>query len=547
MSTASQLRAFLATRQSSVYVRLYFGLLLLVGLCCFQDFGVSWDEATDHNNGLVSLKYAAGLVAPNWVNNHVVFQYIPDIHGYLDNDHGVFFEMPLAWFDQVMGFDSRNYFLVRHLSVFIVFMAGTWALYRIGRIRFGSWRLGLLLSTLLVLSPRFFAEAFYNGKDIVFMAFFILGMYTLLRLLERPSLARAALHGVATAAAIDVRILGIMLVAFTVGMVALELLFERVDRARRLQFAKALPVFAAVTVAVTILGWPYLWEAPLTNFLAALQNMKHFNWAGLVLYMGGLVSALELPWHYAPVWIIITTPVAYTLAFLVGSGVVIAVLLRAPLASLRTFEGRLDLLFAGWFIIPILMVIVLNSVIYDGWRHLYFVYPAMLLLALRGAWSLWQRGRELRWLRPVAVGAAGLAGLEMVYTVGRMVQAHPQEQVYFSFLPSSKVAPLFERDYWGLSYRQGLEWIAAHDSAAVLNVMAQDETPLRNNVDMLKPEVRSRFRVWPGGKSDEAGPTLYFLGAYRTFVGPYTELLGGEVYTVKPYGITSLSVLHQGW
>jgi hypothetical protein len=127
-----------------------------------------------------------------------------------------------------------------------------------------------------------------------------------------------------------------------------------------------------------------------------------------------------------------------------------------------------------------------------------------------------------------------------------MVQAHPQEQLYFSFLPSSEVAHLFERDYWGLSYRQGLEWIAAHDPAPVLNVMGQDEAPMRNNLDMLKPEVRSRFRVWPGGKEQEAGPTLYFLGGYRTFVGPYTELLGGEVYAVKPYGITSLSVLH-GW
>ncbi|MBH8558788.1 ArnT family glycosyltransferase [Hymenobacter negativus] len=543
MSTFN-LRTFLTARGGSFYVRLYFGLLLVLGLCCYKDYGVSWDEPADRSNGMVSAKYVAGFVAPGWAGQH--FANTPDIHGYLDNDHGVFFEMPLAFIDQIIGIDdSRTYFLMRHFAVFAVFAAGTWALYRIGRIRFNSWWLGLALSTLLVLSPRFFAEAFYNGKDVVFMAFFILGAYTLVRLLQRPSLARAAVHGVATAAAIDVRILGVLLVAFTVGMVGLEILFSSADRTRRLQFAKAFLLFGIVTVIVIIAGWPYLWEAPLDNFLTALENMKRFRWGGLVLYMGAFESALALPWHYAPVWIIITTPIAYIVAFLLGAGAIGYALLRRPLDYLRTFEGRLDVLFMGWFALPIIMVIALNSVIYDGWRHLYFVYPALLLVALRGAWALWQQGRQLRWLRPVAIGAASLASLEVAYTIGRIMQAHPQEQVYFSFLSGEQAARLFERDYWGLSYRQGLEWIAAHDPAPQLNVMAQNDGVIENNLAIIKPEIRARFRVWQPGQWVEAGPTLYFLGAYRTRAEPYTETLGGEIYAVKPFGITALSVLHQ--
>ncbi len=539
-------RTFFAARRRSFYVRSYFGLLLLLGLGCYRDYGVPWDEPVDRTNGLVNAKYVGGLVAPEWTSRQLNFASTPDLHGYSENGHGPLFTMPLALVEQVIGIrDSRTVYLWRHFAVFLVFAAGTWALYHLGRVRFNSWRLGLLLSTLLVLSPRFFAEAFYNSKDIVFLAFFTLGVYTLVRLLQRPSLARAAVHGVATAAAIDVRIPGILLVAFTVGMVGLEMLFGAAVQGRRLRFVWALLVFGVVGVASVILGWPYLWEAPADHFLAVLASMKRFGWSGDVLYLGERVSALALPWHYAPVWIVITTPVAYIAAFLLGSVAIGGALLRHPIAGLRTLEGRLDVLFVGWFALPIGLVIGLHSVIYDGWRHLYFVYPALLLVAVRGALALWQQGQRMRRWRPVAVGAAGLAGLEMAYTIGRMVQAHPQEQVYFSFLPGQVVERLFERDYWGLSYRQGLEWVARHDPAPQLNVMAQNGGLLENNLAVMKPEVRARFRVWPRGKEPEAGPQLYFLGAYRTHPEPYPPSLGGEIYALKPYGVTALSVLHQ--
>ena len=534
----SRLRAVLGGRSSTFYVRCYFGLLLLVGLCLYRDYGVSWDEPVDRTNGMVSAKYVAGLIAPEWAANRLGFGATPNIHGYPENDHGVLFEMPLALLDQSIGIeDSRTYYLLRHFAVFMASMLGIWALYNIGRIRFKSWRVGLFLSTLLVLSPRFFAEGFYNGKDIVFVAFFTLGIYTLLRLLQRPTLGRAAVHGLATAAAIDVRILGILLVAMTLGMVVLEVLFGPAETKRRRAFATAVPVFLVVAVAATILGWPYLWEAPLDNFLLSLEHMKKFRWIGEVLYLGQLVSTLQLPWHYAPVWIIITTPVAYTTAFVLGGLGAIYALLRRPMARLRTFEGRLDILFIGWLSLPILLVIALDSVIYDGWRHLYFVYPGLLLLAVRGALALWQAGQERRWLRPVAVGAAALAGGEMCYTIGQMVLAHPQEQVYFSFLSGADVEQNFERDYWGLSYRQGLEWILAHDPAPQFNVTAQNGGLIENNLAIMKPEDRARFRV--GG----AGKEQYFLGAYRTHPGPYPADLGNEVYTVNAYGVKVLSVL----
>lgn len=70
---------------------------------------------------------------------------------------------------------------LRYRFVFLVFVAGVVALYGLGRLRFRSrgW-------ALLVLSPRFAAEAFYNGRDVSFMALFTVAMLTLAMLARRP-------------------------------------------------------------------------------------------------------------------------------------------------------------------------------------------------------------------------------------------------------------------------------------------------------------------------------------------------------------------------
>ena len=535
------LPTYLRRRGRAFWVRGYFALLLLVGLAGFRDYGVAWDEEVLRTNGMVSAKYVAGRLAPAWTAHQPKFANIPDIHGYRDNDHGVLFELPLVAAAKALGVaDSRAYYLLRHLAVFLVFAAGVGAVYGLARVRLRSWRGGLAVSTALVLSPRFFAEAFYNASDVVFLALFALGAYTLVRLLRRPSLGRAAVHGLATAAAVDVRVLGLLLVAFSLGMGALEAGFGPPERARRAALGRALALYLAVAAAATVAGWPFLWEAPVSNFLYVFQHLSRYStWDGQVLYWGQVISAHRLPWHYAPVWIFITTPLAYTALFGLGAGGALWGLLRRGLTGLRTFEGRFDVLLLGWLGLPLVLVIGLHSVLYDGWRHLYFVYPALLLLAGRGAHGLWreaQPGQPRRWL---AGAALGLAGLNVACTAAAMGRAHPQEQVYFSCLPPAAAERLFERDYWGLSYRQGLEWIARHDSAATLGVAGQYDGLIEKNLAILAPRTRARFRLVGAARA------RYFLSAYRTHPAPYPDSVGREVYCVQAYGLRVLSVFRR--
>lgn len=71
---------------------------------------------------------------------------------------------------------------------------------------FGSWRWGLLGTLLLVLSPRQFADCFYNDKDAVFLVLCIVAVATMVSFIRQPTWRTASRHALACAVAIDVRV-----------------------------------------------------------------------------------------------------------------------------------------------------------------------------------------------------------------------------------------------------------------------------------------------------------------------------------------------------
>ncbi|GAB3302185.1 hypothetical protein [Hymenobacter tenuis] len=518
-------------------VGLFFGLLALVGVALHRDYGVSWDEPTDHLNGLVNVKYMAELVFPEKVGQDPSVHQIPPLKGYPDNDHGVVFEIPVTVLSYLFTHhDPQAYYYMRHLLIFGTFLLGIWSTYQIGRIRFQDWRLALLAAFLLVLSPRIFAEGFYNGKDILFLGLFTLGMATLVRLKERPTYLRAVVHGIAIGLAVDARILGSLLVPFTLGLLLLD--WPWLAAPERRQRVRLLGISVAVAVVTTVVGWPYLWENPVGNFVAAFKSMSHFKWIMTNYYFGQAYKANELPWHYIPVWIILTTPVSYVLAACIGVVAVTVHGSRAGWLTLRNPATQLDLLLLGWLLGPILLVIILHSSLYDTWRHLYFVYPALVLLAVRGLVALAGVARQHPSWRNLALGMSLLASLETLYTFVRMVRMHPFQNLYYSFLPAHMVEALFERDHWGLTYRRGLEWALQHQPQGPLKFSARWplSAPVYTNSLILKPEQRQRIQYLPLEQAD------YFITSYRWHPQSYRDSVGSEIYTLRVEGIKVLSI-----
>jgi hypothetical protein len=199
--------------------------------------------------------------------------------------------------------------------------------------------------------------------------------------------------------------------------------------------------------------------------------------------------------------------------FLAGSGAVVVRLLRRPLETYR--RQRDDFVFLVWFFGPLLAVIVLGSALYDGWRQMYFVYPALVLLALRGihaARPFWRAYRRHVAGRVAGAGLALLVAGQLVWLGSILILYHPHQQVYFNRLagPSlAQVKPRFDLDYWGVSYRQALEHIVANDSRDEIRVYVDNLAGLYN-VAMLDTKDQERLR--PALVPEQAD---YFVTNYR--------------------------------
>ncbi|MGI4865026.1 MAG: glycosyltransferase family 39 protein [Janthinobacterium lividum] len=494
----------------------FLGGLLVLGLVILRDFGLSYDARQSRVIGMTSLRYVAEKLDPAFLEDstqQAAFKiYDTPLQWFGDRDYGVAYELPVTLAERVLRLsDTRSQFLFRHLCTFLVSWVGVLALYGLGKRRYDDWRAGLLVAFLLVLSPRLFGEFFYNDKDAVFMALSTVATYTTVRFLERPTWRWGLLHALACAVAIDVRLMAVLWPVATLALLAWRAGFGEYRSVKWLHIAGALGVYAVVLPAVVVLLWPFLWEAPWTNFNYAFSSMQHFRWGGDVLYRGHMVNAGDLPWHYIFKWVGITTPILQLALILLG-----LVLVRRQLThrdwrlyAANTREWQ-DLLFAGLGIGPVVAVIIFHSVLYDGWRQMYFIYPSLLLLALRGIMSTasWLRNRP-RWQGGIV---AALLAVGLLSSARQIIWMHPFEGLYFSALGGSHASDRYEHDYWGTAYTAGLRWVLAHDSRPVIKIATNDrmQNPMQGNYELLPPELRKRIElVWSPDGAD------YFLANYR--------------------------------
>ena len=257
--------------------------------------------------------------------------------------------------------------------------------------------------------------------------------------------------------------------------------------------------------------------------------MSRYPWSGTVLYLGSYIKATNLPWHYIPVWIIISTPLFYNFCFFVGCFVSMKLLLKNPIQFY--VNKRDDLMFILCFFLPLVIVIGNRSVLYDAWRQMFFVYPAFLMLSLVGLTSLFEfiklKFQELSY-KIINVTFIFIIAFSLINTARFMIQYHPYQNVYFNILAGRDMKEIknnFELDYWGLSYRKALEYILKNDTDKVVKIYAAN-SPGKANANILTSNDRNRLVYVKN--LDEA---KYFLSNYRDHKEeyPYKE----EYYSIK--------------
>lgn len=499
----------------------FFAVVLCVGIIIFKDYGISWDEPTQVTTGGVVFNYITK-------GDQTIFQY-------QDRYYGPVFEIFLVAVELIFNLtnDLRAVFLMRHLVNFLLFYVGLVFFYKLCGRRFKSWKVALLGSLFLVLSPRIFADAFYNPKDIPFLSLFIISMYTLSVYLDKKTAAAAVLHAMACALLIDVRILGVFMPLCTALFFIADLLIIKTFKTPIKKILGNFLLYFVSLIFLTVAFWPILWKNPIYHFIEAFKHMSHFPVIIGVLYLGNYIDSASLPWHYLPVWIAISTPILYTVCFLAGCFFTIRSLLRKPTRSYYV-NARPDLMFFLCAILPLAVVIMMKSAMYDAWRQMFFIYPAFLIIALTGITSVFKAVRaafKARAGRIISAAIAIVIAFDLARVALTMIRYHPYQNVYFNTLAGRDMAEAkdrFELDYWGLSYRKALEYILKTDKDKVIKVCVINPPGFYNSY-LLPPEERQRLKY-----VERFSEAKYVLGNYRGHKEEYP--LKNEYYSIKVNG-----------
>ena len=394
-------------------------LFAAAGAAVVGDYGVSVDADPQRRIAAANLEYVLGRDDALSAHN------LPRAH---DRYYGMAFELPLLLAERTLGLDdSRTAHLFRHGATHLFWLCGGFACFLLARRLFDSGPLALLAMLLFLLHPRLYAHAFFNSKDVPFLATFMIALCLVHRAFEKDTVRAFVVLGAAAAVLTNLRIMGVMLVAAVLGMRALDLL-HAAQRSGRRRVLKTTAAFGAAGAATLYAISPYLWSDP-REFAEALRVLSEHPTLLWHLFQGRPVRSDDLPWHYFPTWMAITTPPFTLLLGGVGvAGVAWRVAAR-PGEGFRNTPLRFRLLLTACLAAPLLAVAALGAHAHDGWRHLYFLHAPLALLAASGLRLL--ASRDAVWVRRGAYAAAGVAAAGILIAMTRL---HPYQGVYFNFL-----------------------------------------------------------------------------------------------------------------
>ena len=501
LDSVHRFAAFLARHSAIIALALF----AVVGVAVLDDYGIAVDENWQRNIGIDSFDYILGDGDED------------ALRGGIDRFYGVAFEVPLIAVERALGLeDSRDIHLSRHLLTHAFFLAGGFFAWLLAYRLFGSRLIALLAMLIFLLHPRIYAHSFFNSKDVPFLSMFMIALYLIHRAFRRDTVWAFALCGAGVGLLANIRIMGVMLIPAVLGMLALDA-FYAMKSGKVKHILANICAFSTVCVATLYVTWPALWRDPL-GIAETLATMSSHPELVVTLFRGELVQWPNIPWDYIPTWALITTPPAALLLAALGIGYLARICAADWRGALSNSRARFGLLTLACLILPVAAVIALNSNVYSGWRHAYFLYAPICVLAAFG----------LRWLaalpKPGVRGAAlSLAAVGIAAAAIPTVSLHPYQHEYFGPLVNkSGIADRWGMNHWRAPYREALETLLEMQPSGRVAIAADEPWRVGWNIEIIPPDERRRlginsrfpsFRVIRGDGGDGAVWTREFYGA----------------------------------
>lgn len=360
-----------------------------------------------------------------------------------------------------------------------------------------GWPAALLAAWFLFLSPRFIGESMNNPKDLPFACGMIAGSYFICRLVKKfPEVSwKDALWVILSIGlTIGMRVGGILLIPFLGVAIGLEWLF-----AWRKKYAINGPEARKLIIKAVVIGlggymlgvlfWPYALQAPFSNPFKALSEMSQFSINIRMLFDDRHFMSADVPWYYIPKWIFISSPIIILLGFVLS-----------PMLFLRKDYDKSRLIYLFFItIFPWVYIVYKHSPLYDGWRHLIFIYPPIVILSALALLSLIQSAKN----KTVQYVMAGVVAVGLMLPAKWAIANHPNQIVYFNeFVGGIDGAfGYYETDYYMNSMKQAVYKLAdekdlyhAKDTVIVATSCMNGVEPYMKKINPKIKCIYARYR-----------------------------------------------------
>ena len=524
---------------------LVLAVFLLIGVFTFRDYGISTDELRELYNSVINYKYIISLVnniniIPQQVKdnlNNSLFDEFPDLHDWEDRFYGTAVMFPTVFVEAASGFtmEADDLFRMRHLYNYLNFIAAALCFFLLLHKRFKDSYVPLFGLLMLLLYPRFFAEAFYNLKDILFASWFVISVYFMFRLFERKSFANSVLAGLVLAVSANTRIIGIVVLLLAYAFFAAEILTKREKENVKLLLKTVLTVTVSFFVFYVIFT-PASWRNPFVFFIDAVSYYMYSTpWEHTHLYMGEMITK-HVPWHYVPVWMFISIPVFYTVFFFIGNAGTVKTAVKKIRERSWTCGDKLfvyDLFNFLLFWCTLAGLIILKAVLYEGWRHVYFLFIPFLYTSAAG---LYHAKRYLEKFKYLIYLPYTLMILTLVFSARWLIVNHPYGNLYLNIPMKNYAGERFTRDAWALTQRESVEYILKTDDGKNITYMTNALLFLANLI--LPQEQVSRIQYL---EHSVIPPDYHDKVMFWFDNEPKNEFPGFRVYrTIKVDGIDTM-------
>ena len=513
------------------FINMVFLSLFSIGIYFARDFGISWDEPWHRNYGKSTLAFIARLFGIEKILG--ISELIPDPNTW---GYSAFFDMLFILIERLLFIEeTRNIYILRHTLNFTIYFFGAYMFFLFIKEHTQNLSISFIVSMFYLINPRLLGHGFFNCKDSIAQALVACSLLPLYLTFKTSNRKSFIISGIVIGLSIVIRVPIIYL-----PFIYLIALFAKdFDSQKKYFFAKNTSInvliFFLSILFSTFVFQPLFWNISYDGIKEIFLTFMDYPWNGYNYYLGHYISARNLPWHYIPLWVLITTPLPFIIFFFFG----VYTTFRRSLKRLRK-NVFFDFFMLMGFIVPIFVTIILNSTFYDGWRHMFFIYPFLsYFMGIGFIWSINYLKYKFSYsFRKIIITMSVLTFLSPIV---KTIQLHPYQNVFFNSLAGRDPMKYFEGDYWAISMREGIEWILKNDNKDRIWI-ASNYNMAKINYPIIKKNERKRLGWLHINHHHDSSATLrpneldieadYYITNFRWAGSDYKKL---KDQTFSPY------------